>query len=79
MIAVWSLAYTPRPRLNEEHAWRLVEQYEARLLEFVPEFVEPSDRLRRLRPDTLVYSYSYEWFEDDPGSSRQWNDTPWHP
>ena len=24
----------------------------------------PSARLRRLRPDTLVYSY--EWFEDDP-------------
>ena len=28
------------------------------------ELVGPSDRLRRLRPDTLVYSY--EWFEDDP-------------
>ena len=26
--------------------------------------VEPSDQLRRLRPDTLVHSF--EWFEDDP-------------
>jgi hypothetical protein len=62
VIAVWSLAHAAA-RLDEEHAWRLVEQYEARL-QFAPEFVEPSDRLRRLRPDTLVYSY--EWFEDDP-------------
>ena len=29
-----------------------------------PEFVDPSARLRRLRPDTSVYSY--EWFVDDP-------------
>ena len=29
-----------------------------------PDFIEPTDRLRRLGPDTLVYSY--EWFEDDP-------------
>lgn len=61
VLAVWSLAHAAT-RLDEEHAWRLVEQYEARL-QFAPEFVEPSDRLRRLRPDTLVYSY--EWFEDD--------------
>ncbi|MGQ0608184.1 MAG: hypothetical protein ACT4OQ_06965 [Chloroflexota bacterium] len=40
----------------------IVEQYEARL-QFAAEFVEPSARLRRLRPDSLVYSY--EWFEDD--------------
>ena len=33
----------------------MVEQYEARL-QVAPEFVEPSDRLRRLRPDTLVVS-----------------------
>lgn len=62
VIAVWSLAEAAA-RLHEQHAWRMVEQYEARL-QFAPEFVEPTDRLRRLRPDTLVYSY--EWFEDDP-------------
>src|SRR6266545_3676597 len=39
-----------------------LEQYEARL-QFAAEFVDPSARLRRLRPDSLVYSY--EWFEDD--------------
>ena len=30
--------------------------------------VDPNARLRRLRPDPLVYSY--EWFEDDHASSR---------
>ena len=39
------------------------QQYEARL-QFAPEFAEPTAQLRRLRPDTLVYSY--EWFVDDP-------------
>ena len=62
MLAVWSLAEAAA-RLDDDHAWRVVEQFEARL-QFAPEFVDPSARLRRLRPDTSVFSY--EWFVDDP-------------
>jgi hypothetical protein len=61
VLSVWSLAHATA-RLGEVPSWRLVEQYEARL-QFAPEFADPTARLRRLRPDTLVYSY--EWFEDD--------------
>lgn len=61
VLSAWSLAHATA-RLEEVAAWRLTEQYEARL-QFAPEFTEPTARLRRLRPDTLVYSY--EWFEDD--------------
>lgn len=62
LLDVWTLSHAAS-QLEEDPAWRLVEQYEARL-QFAAEFVDPSARLRRLRPDTLVYSY--EWFEDDP-------------
>jgi hypothetical protein len=41
VIAVWSLADAAE-RLEEAHAWRMVERYEARL-QFAPEFDEPSD------------------------------------
>lgn len=61
LLDVWTLSHAVS-KLDEDPAWRLVEQYEARL-QFAAEFVDPSSRLRRLRPDSLVYSY--EWFEDD--------------
>lgn len=61
LLDAWTLSHAVR-QLDEDPAWRLVEQYEARL-QFAAELVEPSARLRRLRPDSLVYSY--EWFEDD--------------
>lgn len=61
VLAGWSLDHAAA-HLDEVASWRLTEQYEARL-QFAPEFAEPTARLRRLRPDTLVYSY--EWFEDD--------------
>jgi hypothetical protein len=61
LIAAWTLAHEVGA-LDPDHAWRVVEQYEARL-QFAPEFEDPAARLRRLRPDTLVYSY--EWFDDD--------------
>lgn len=60
--AAWTLTDAVS-ELPDPQNWRIVEQYEARL-QFAPEFVNPDARLRRLRPDTLVYSY--EWFEDDP-------------
>lgn len=62
LLDAWTLAHAVRHFVGDP-AWRLVEQYEARL-QFAPEFVDPSARLRRLRPDSL--GYSYEWFEDDP-------------
>lgn len=62
LLVAWTLFHAVS-HLDDDPAWRLVEQYEARL-QFAPEFVDPSVRLRRLRPDNLVYSY--EWFEDDP-------------
>lgn len=62
VLSAWSLAHAAY-RLDEVASWRLTEQYEARL-QFAPEFAHPNARLRRLRPDTGVYSY--EWFEDDP-------------
>lgn len=61
VLSTWSLAHAT-VQLDEVASWRLTEQYEARL-QFAAEFAEPTARLRRLRPDTLVYSY--EWFEDD--------------
>jgi hypothetical protein len=61
VLSVWSMADACE-HLDELASWRLTEQYEARL-QFAAEFKEPTARLRRLRPDTLVYSY--EWFEDD--------------
>jgi hypothetical protein len=61
VLGAWSLAHATA-HLDEVASWRLTEQYEARL-QFAAEFAEPTARLRRLRPDTLVYSY--EWFEDD--------------
>lgn len=61
VISAWSLAHATR-QLDELASWRVTEQYEARL-QFAAEFAHPAARLRRLRPDTLVYSY--EWFEDD--------------
>jgi hypothetical protein len=61
VISTWSLAHATA-QLDELASWRLTEQYEARL-QFAAEFAYPTARLRRLRPDTLVYSY--EWFEDD--------------
>lgn len=61
LLDAWTLSHAVS-QLDEDPAWRLVEQYEARL-QFAAEFVDPSARLRRLRPDSLVYSY--EWFEDD--------------
>ena len=61
VISTWSLAHATA-QLEELASWRLTEQYEARL-QFAAEFAYPEARLRRLRPDTLVYSY--EWFEDD--------------
>ena len=61
ILSVWSMAGACT-QLDELASWRLTEQYEARL-QFAAEFAEPTARLRRLRPDTLVYSY--EWFEDD--------------
>ncbi|HAS12109.1 MAG TPA: hypothetical protein DCS55_16575 [Acidimicrobiaceae bacterium] len=62
VLSTWSLAHAAI-HLDEVASWRLTEQYEARL-QFAPEFAHPTARLRRLRPDTHVYSY--EWFEDDP-------------
>jgi hypothetical protein len=62
LLDAWTLSHVVS-QFDGDPAWRIVEQYEARL-QFAPEFVEPGARLRRLRPDTLVYSY--EWFEDDP-------------
>jgi hypothetical protein len=62
LLDAWSLAHAVR-NLDVDRAWRLVEQFEARL-QFAPEFLDPQARTRRLRPDTMVYSY--EWFEDDP-------------
>jgi hypothetical protein len=59
--AAWTLAHEVN-ELADLQSWRLVEQYEARL-QFAPEFDNPHSRLRRLRPDTRVYSF--EWFEDD--------------
>lgn len=61
LLAAWTLSHAVS-QFDDDPAWRLVEQYEARL-QFAAEFVDPSVRLRRLRPDSLVYSY--EWFEDD--------------
>jgi hypothetical protein len=61
LVGVWTLVHAAR-RLDRVSAWRLVEQYEARL-QFAPEYVDPYARLRRLRPDGQLYSY--EWFEDD--------------
>jgi hypothetical protein len=61
VLSTWSLAHATA-QLDELASWRLTEQYEARL-QFAAEFAHPTARLRRLRPDTLVYSY--EWFEDD--------------
>lgn len=61
VLAAWSVAHATA-RLDELASWRLTEQYEARL-QFAAEFIDPTAQLRRLRPDTLVYSY--EWFEDD--------------
>lgn len=61
LLDAWTLSHAVS-QFEVDPAWRLVEQYEARL-QFAPEFVDPSARLRRLRPDSLVYSY--EWFEDD--------------
>lgn len=71
ILSTWSLAHAAI-HLDEVASWRLIEQYEARL-QFAPEFAHPTARLRRLRPDTLVYSY--EWFEDDPrviGAVEAW-------
>lgn len=71
VLASWSLAHATAD-LGEVASWRLTEQYEARL-QFAAEFAEPTARLRRLRPDTLVYSY--EWFEDDDrviGAVHHW-------
>lgn len=62
VLSTWSLDHAA-VHLDEVASWRLTEQYEARL-QFAPEFAHPTARLRRLRPDTRVYSY--EWFEDDP-------------
>jgi len=61
VLSGWSLDHAAA-HLDEVASWRLTEQFEARL-QFAPEFAEPTARLWRLRPDTLVYSY--EWFEDD--------------
>lgn len=61
VLSAWSLAHVV-VHLDEVASWRLTEQYEARL-QFAPEFAHPTARLRRLRPDTHVYSY--ECFEDD--------------
>lgn len=61
VLSVWTVAHAAA-LLEEVPAWRLTEQFEARL-QFAAEFLVPDERLRRLRPDTLVYSY--EWFEDD--------------
>jgi hypothetical protein len=61
LLDAWTLSHAVS-HLNEDPAWRLVEQYEARL-QFAAEFVDPGARLSRLRPDSLVYSF--EWFEDD--------------
>jgi hypothetical protein len=75
ILSVWSVAHAAAS-LEEVAAWRLTEQYEARL-QFAPEFREPSARLRRLRPDTLVYSY--EWFENDERVIRaieEWAERP---
>jgi hypothetical protein len=62
LLDAWTLSHAVS-QIGEDPAWRLVEQYEARL-QFAAEFVDPSARLRRLRPDSL--GYSFEWFEDDP-------------
>jgi len=70
VLSAWSLAHATS-QLEEVASWRLTEQYEARL-QFAPEFAEPAARLRRLRPDTLVYSY--EWFEDDERVVQAVND-----
>jgi hypothetical protein len=61
LLDAWTLAHAVSG-LPDPQGWRVVEQYEARL-QFAPEFIDPQARLRRLRPDTLVYSF--EWFEDD--------------
>ena len=71
VLEAWSVAEGIGP-LDELAKWRLTEQYEARL-QFAPEFAHPTARLRRLRPDSRVYSY--EWFEDDPRvieSIKEW-------
>lgn len=60
LLDAWTLSHAVS-QLDADPAWRLVEQYEARL-QFAAEFVDASARLRRLRPDLV---YSYEWFEDD--------------
>ncbi len=39
LVDVWTLAHAVR-RLDDTSAWRVVEQYEARL-QFAPEFVDP--------------------------------------
>jgi hypothetical protein len=62
LLAVWTLQDAVGV-LDPDHAWRVVEQYEARL-QFAAEFVLPAAGLRLLRPGTRVYSY--EWFEDNP-------------
>jgi hypothetical protein len=61
LVEAWSLE-DDASLLAEIPAWRLVEQYEARL-QFAPEFAYPAARLRRLNP--VGDSYSYEWFEND--------------
>lgn len=61
LLDAWTLPHA-LGELPYPQPWRLVEQYEAGL-QFAPEFAYPDARLRRLRADTLVYSF--EWFEDD--------------
>jgi hypothetical protein len=63
LLDVWTVAHATAGIDDELSRWRLVEQYEARL-QFAPEFVDPSARLRRLEPVRRLYSY--EWFDDDP-------------
>jgi hypothetical protein len=75
ILSVWTVAHGAGS-LDEVAAWRLTEQYEARL-QFAPEFRDPSARLCRLRPDTLVYSY--EWFADDERvihAIEEWAESP---
>ena len=71
VLDVWTVAHNVEA-LGGALAWRLSEQYEARL-QFAPEFDNPTAALRMLRPDTGVFSY--EWFVDDQrviDSVRRW-------
>jgi hypothetical protein len=56
VLDTWTLTHAVS-QFDVDPAWRLVEQYEARL-QFALEFVDPGARLGRLRPDSLVYSYT---------------------